>query len=221
MLNNLGQVDLQPLANAVAAILSAGEARKAFRSRNETVFTGTPVPLLRLLEKSAIDAFLGAVEAAGLVKPTSLLGGGEGFWRWGLPMTSVEDRRFLALLLVRGLYLDCVNRQRLSRSRVIAAETALHSAMSHDATADDAADPCDVKASTPERPPKRRAIHTQKRILTLCRRKALKGITIARRLELNFDYVRHILSQLVSDGLLTNMGAGYKTRATRAPHSAT
>jgi hypothetical protein len=53
---------------------------------------------------------------------------------------------------------------------------------------------------------------TQRRILTLCRRKALSGPTIARKLELSPDHTRRVLAMLVNAGHLRNDEAGYRTR---------
>jgi hypothetical protein len=56
---------------------------------------------------------------------------------------------------------------------------------------------------------------TKKKILSLCRRKALPGTAIARKLELSYDHIRRVLGQLTKAKCLTNGPDGYRTvRAT-------
>lgn len=56
---------------------------------------------------------------------------------------------------------------------------------------------------------------TKKRILSLCRRKALPATAISRKLELSTDHTRRVLAQLVKAGHLRNGPDGYRTlRAT-------
>jgi hypothetical protein len=56
---------------------------------------------------------------------------------------------------------------------------------------------------------------THRRILALVRKRARKGAIIARDLDLDFDYVRRLLSQLVRAGYLENNDRGYKALRTR------
>jgi hypothetical protein len=56
---------------------------------------------------------------------------------------------------------------------------------------------------------------TKKRILSLCRRRALPGPAIAHKLELSYDHIRRVLGQLTKANRLTNGPDGYRTvRAT-------
>jgi hypothetical protein len=52
---------------------------------------------------------------------------------------------------------------------------------------------------------------TQKKIISLCRRKAYDGNTIARKLGLSYDHTRRVLAALVRDGHLANTSNGYRT----------
>jgi hypothetical protein len=56
---------------------------------------------------------------------------------------------------------------------------------------------------------------TKKKILSLCRKKALPATAIARDLELSYDHTRRVLAQLIRADLLKNGPDGYRTlRAT-------
>jgi hypothetical protein len=56
---------------------------------------------------------------------------------------------------------------------------------------------------------------TKQKIISLCRRKALPGTSIARTLELSESHTRRVLAQLVRTGHLMNGADGYRTvRAT-------
>jgi hypothetical protein len=56
---------------------------------------------------------------------------------------------------------------------------------------------------------------TKKRILSMCRRKALPATAIAHKLELSYDHTRRVLAQLRKAGLLRTDELGYRTvRAT-------
>jgi hypothetical protein len=50
---------------------------------------------------------------------------------------------------------------------------------------------------------------TQRSIVRLCRRKALKGEVVASRLGLSYEYIRHVLAHLVKTGHLRNTDNGY------------
>jgi hypothetical protein len=54
---------------------------------------------------------------------------------------------------------------------------------------------------------------TKKRILSLCRTKAMPATAIAHKVELTPDHIRRVLAQMMHDGLLTNDPTdGYRTR---------
>jgi hypothetical protein len=53
---------------------------------------------------------------------------------------------------------------------------------------------------------------TKRRILSLCRRKALPATAIARKLELSSDHTRRVLAEMMRAGLLSNGLEGYRTR---------
>jgi hypothetical protein len=60
-------------------------------------------------------------------------------------------------------------------------------------------------------PAERELIPTERRILTLCRRKAIKGERLANKhLQLSYDYVRRLLARLVREGRLRNTNQGYR-----------
>jgi hypothetical protein len=56
---------------------------------------------------------------------------------------------------------------------------------------------------------------TKRKILSLCRRKALPASSIAHKIELSQEHTRRVLAELMRDGRLKNGSAGYRTvRAT-------
>jgi hypothetical protein len=59
--------------------------------------------------------------------------------------------------------------------------------------------------------PNRKWNARHREILKLCRSEAYKGVTIANRLGLSFDYVRHLCAPLVRNGLMCNGEKGYRT----------
>jgi predicted Rossmann fold nucleotide-binding protein DprA/Smf involved in DNA uptake len=52
---------------------------------------------------------------------------------------------------------------------------------------------------------------TERKIISLCRRKSLPATAIARKTELSDDHVRRVLAKLRKAGRLTNGPGGYRT----------